>query len=166
LNLGLTGKADVVEFHKLEESEVLAGAGEAGVTAVLLDGVPGLWKPYPVEYKVGKLRSERAYEVQLCGQALCLEEMLGATIHSGAIYFGKTARRMEIVLDDQLRAETAAAATLLHQILASRVTPKAKYGKKCPKCSLLDLCMPKTTEGTRRVKAYLKSAIRDMGDAS
>jgi CRISPR-associated exonuclease Cas4 len=159
LSLGLTGKADVVEFHRAEESEDVAGTREMAVTSVRLDGVPGLWKPYPVEYKVGKLRSERAYEVQLCGQALCLEEMLGVTIPTGAIYFGKTARRMEIILDTQLRRETVSAATLLHQILASRVTPKAKYGKKCPQCSLLDLCMPKATEGTRRVKSYLKSAI-------
>jgi CRISPR-associated exonuclease Cas4 len=167
LSLGLTGKADVVEFHKVEESEVVAGAGEGGVTAVRLDGVSGLWKPYPVEYKVGKLRSERAYEVQLCGQALCLEEMLGVKIPAAAIYFGKTARRMEIILDMQLRGETAAAAALLHQIFASRVTPQAKYGKKCPKCSLFDLCMPRATEGTRKVKAYLKSAIRDItGDDS
>lgn len=164
-SLGLIGKADVVEFHRVEETEVLAADGEPETKGIRLEGVTGLWKPYPVEYKVGKLRSERAYEVQLCGQGLCLEEMLGVTVPMGAIYFGKTGRRMEVALDTQLRSETEAAAERLHEILTSGSTPKAKYGKKCSQCSLLDLCMPKVSGGTRKVESYLKRSIRmQIGD--
>lgn len=159
LSLGVTGEADVVEFHRVKSLERIAEIGEEESTGIPLDGVSGIWRPYPVEYKVGKLRCERAYEVQLCGQAICLEEMLGVDVPAGAIYFGKTARRLEVPFDHHLRAETESAAKLLHEILSSAATPKAKYGKKCPQCSLLDVCMPKVTERASRVKSYLSRAM-------
>lgn len=160
VSLGVTGEADVVEFHKVGGPECLAQIGGGEATGIPLEGVAGIWKPYPVEYKVGKLRCERAYEVQLCGQAICLEEMLGVDVPAGAIYFGKTARRLEVAFDHRLRAETESAAKLLHSILSSGVTPKAGYGKRCPQCSLLEVCMPKVTGRVGRVKSYLSRAIR------
>ncbi|MFQ5752814.1 MAG: CRISPR-associated protein Cas4, partial [bacterium] len=84
LVLGLIGKADVVEFHKAETG------------GVKLEGASGLWLPFPVEYKRGHLRHERSFEIQLCAQAICLEEMLGGNIPSGAIFYGKTRRRMDV----------------------------------------------------------------------
>jgi CRISPR-associated exonuclease Cas4 len=94
LRLGLSGKADVVEFHLVSDDNS---------NGTKLEGIQGLWTPFPVEYKRGRLRHEREFEVQLCAQALCLEEMLNVPIPSGALYYGKTARRLEVAFDESLR---------------------------------------------------------------
>ena len=133
LALGLVGKADVVEFHKTETG------------GVKLEGISGLWLPFPVEYKRGHLRPERSFEIQLCAQAICLEEMLGGNIPSGSIYYGKTRRRMDVVFDDRLRQETEATAKKVHELIESGLTPRAEYSKKCKKCSLIELCLPKAS---------------------
>lgn len=146
LILGLVGKADVVEFHKTE----LGG--------VKLEGASGLWLPFPVEYKRGYLRSERSFEIQLCAQALCLEEMLGGNIPSGAIYYGKTRRRMDVVFDKALRTETEEAAKKVHELIESGITPKAEYSKKCDKCSLVELCLPKASS---KASNYLAKAMEE-----
>jgi len=159
LQLGLTGQCDVVEFHKLPDRGP-ADDEEAGLpTGIALEGVQGLWRPYPIEYKSGKLRHERGYEVQLCAQALCLEEMLDVRINDGALFYGKTKRRLEISFDKKLRTETEVAAQELHRLVESRRTPKAKYQKKCRECSLLSVCMPKVTGVQKDVAAYLQKAI-------
>lgn len=154
LRLGLTGKADVVEFCRLPE-------GRAGVSFV---NVSGLWNPIPVEYKRGRLRHERGYEVQLCAQAICLEEMMNVEVGAGAIYYGKTRRRLEITFDEKLRRETERAAERLHELLASEGTPGAVHGPKCKSCSLLDLCMPGLTGKRRNVRGYLSKAIAEAGE--
>ncbi len=100
-------------------------------------------------------------KVQLCAQAMCLEEMLGVDVLQGAIFFGKTDKRLDLVIDQSLRSDTEAAAARLHEIVSSRVTPRAQYTKKCPKCSLLDVCAPKVMEGSRKVKSYLKRVITE-----
>ncbi len=147
LRLGLAGKTDVVEFHRLPELE--AGGAK-------LEGVDGLWRLYPVEYKRGRLRHEQSYAVQLCAQALCLEEMLGVAVPEGALFYGKTARRQVVAFDDGLRQETEKAAERLHELFLSRETPKAVYvKKKCRQCSLVDVCLPKQTGTSRSVSAYL-----------
>ncbi len=146
LRLGLAGIADVVEFHKVENG-------------IPLEGIGGLWYPTIVEYKRGKLRKEDGYEIQLCAQALCLEEMLGAKILSGEIYYGKTKRRLDIVFNEKLRRETEAAAAHLHDLLEGNVTPRAVWGPKCEKCSLVDLCLPKATGGKGSVEDYLKKVV-------
>ncbi len=160
LQLGLTGKADVVEFHR-----VGASLPETPVdnrpTSVSLPGATGLWRPYPVEYKRGRLRSDRSFEVQVCAQAICLEEMLEVRVERGAIFFGETARRLEVEFDADLRAETVTTALRLHEIMRSGITPQAKYENKCKKCSLLDLCMPKITSHRSRVHAYIRRMIRE-----
>jgi CRISPR-associated exonuclease Cas4 len=84
LKLGLTGVADVVEFHR----------GETGGVTIL--GKKGEWRPFPVEYKRGKPKKDSCDEVQLCGQAMCLEEMLGITIGSGALYYGSQHKRHDV----------------------------------------------------------------------
>ncbi len=97
LRLGLTGQADVVEFHEV-------GGGAEG--AVGLRNREGWWRPFPVEYKRGKPKADSCDEVQLCAQAMCLEEMLGVAIGGGALFYGTNRRRTEVRLDGALRGRT------------------------------------------------------------
>ena len=150
LILGLVGKADMVEFHKTETG------------GVKLEGVLGLWLPFPVEYKRGYLRHELSFAIQLCAQAICLEEMLGGHIPAGAIFYGKTRRRMDIIFDKALRAETENAARKVHDLIESGITPKAEYSKKCKQCSLLNLCIPKVR---RNASNYLMKAVDSASGA-
>ena len=151
LKLGLIGKADVVEFHRVTEDN----------TGAQLEDVPGLWQPMPVEYKRGALRKEEGYEIQLCAQALCLEEMLNSGIPSGAIYYGKTKRRLDIAFNEKLRAETEAAIRRLHALLKRNSTPQAVRGPKCERCSLIDICLPGATGGQRSAQTYLRQNIAE-----
>ena len=146
--LGLSGVADVVEFHR----------DEAGIT---LDGVKGYWRAFPVEYKRGILKHDISFEVQLCAQAICLEEMLDCSIEAGAVYYGKSRRRRDVHFTPMLRATTEEAAQKLHQLFDSKITPRAKYEKKCKSCSLYDICMPKITGIAKNVQHYLAKAGMD-----
>ncbi|HEX4959326.1 MAG TPA: CRISPR-associated protein Cas4 [Thermoanaerobaculia bacterium] len=132
LRLGLVGKADLVELHRASE-------GEAGAT---VPGIPGLWQPFPVEYKRGRPKPHHADEVQLCAQALCLEEMLGTPVPAGALFYGQTRRRHDVRFSANLRRETEEAAARLHHLLSSGITPKPVREPKCDQCSLIDLCLP------------------------
>ncbi|HEV8578944.1 MAG TPA: CRISPR-associated protein Cas4 [Thermoanaerobaculia bacterium] len=147
--LGLSGKADLVEFHRLAE-------GEAGA---VLAGFAGTWRPFPVEYKRGKPKAHRADEVQLCAQALCLEEMLGADVPAGALFYGQIRRRREVPFDASLRDLTEATAARLHRLIGSGATPPPVYESKCDKCSLLTVCMPAAPSHSAR--RYLERAVRD-----
>lgn len=98
---------------------------------------------YPIEYKHGTLRDEEEYKVQLCAQALCLEEMFEAHIPEGALFFISSHRRMVVPLDDALRDRTRQLARQLHEIRQDLSIPAAVYSTKCRRCSLLELCMPK-----------------------
>ena len=160
LRLGLTGKADVVEFHRRPDSGAASG-GEIGAlpAGVRLPGTRGLWQPFPVEYKRGRLRREEGYEVQLCAQALCLEEMLSVAVPVGAVFYGQPRRRLEVTFSEELRRQTESAAARLHELTRAGKTPQARYEKKCDSCSLLSLCMPKTTGGHKSVDRYLSSLI-------
>jgi len=137
---GLVGKADVVEFHKTDD---------------------GRWLPFPVEYKRGKPKADNCDKVQLCAQAICLEEMLNVVIPEGALFYGQTRRREDVVFDDALRTETEETARKVHELIKSGITPKADYSKKCESCSLLELCMPKTCGKTKSASKYLLSAVED-----
>ena len=160
LRLGLTGKADVVEFRRLPEAETPPGAEGEGLPAgVPLPGARGFWQPFPVEYKRGRLRREEGYEVQLCAQALCLEEMLSVAVPVGAVFYGQPRRRLEVVFSEELRRETESAAARLHELTEAGKTPPARYEKKCESCSLLTLCMPKTTGGHKSVGRYLAGIL-------
>jgi len=135
LMLGLIGKADAVEFHRMDD---------------------GMWMPSPVEYKRGKPKMDDCDKVQLCAQAICLEEMLNVEIKKSALYYGRTRRREDVVFDERLRRETEDTAKKVHALIESGVTPKAEYSKKCKKCSLYELCMPKVS---RKASNYLMKAI-------
>lgn len=158
--LGLSGKADVVEFHRLRDDEAASPSisGEKA-TAIPLAGGSGLWRPYPVDYKRGRMRHEEGFEAQLCAQALCLEEMLEVAVPEGALYYGKPRRRLVVVFDDVLREKTREAARRLHELIGSGHTPKARYEKRCESCSMLSVCMPKITGSRRSVQRYMAKAL-------
>ncbi len=149
LVLGLTGKADVVEFHRKETG------------GIKLEGVSGFWLPFPVEYKRGHLRRERSFEVQLCAQAICLEEMMNVAIPKGALFYGKTRRRQDVEFDRDLRMETEETSKKLHQLIASGITVKPDYSEKCKTCSLVHLCLPKTCSRKGSASRYLINALRE-----
>lgn len=143
LKLGLVAKTDVVEFHRIE--------GEKREE----------WHPFPVEYKHGKPKKDNSDKVQLCAQAMCLEEMLGVEIKEGAIFYGKIRRRQDVVFDEALRAETMETARKFHELVGSGLTPKGEYKTRCKNCSLMDLCLPKTTGKRRSIKGYLERAVKE-----
>lgn len=138
LRLGLIGKSDVVEFHKVEE---------------------GRWIPYPVEYKRGKPKVDDCDKVQLCAQAMCLEEMLNIEVPRGAIFYGRTRRRLDVEFDEALRRKTEDAAKKTHSLIDSGITPGPVYAKRCESCSLVAECLPKTLQKKRSVKNYLARVI-------
>ncbi len=142
--LGLIGMADVVEFH-------------VDPGGIVLPGSTQFWQPFLVEYKRGTLKHEFGYEVQLCAQALCLEEMLDlkTPISSGALFYGKSRRRLEINFDANLRIATEKAAHRLHVLIDGRITPPARYQKKCPHCSLYSYCKPEITGVNKKIDLYL-----------
>lgn len=142
LRLGLIGKADAVEFHRSRDGDV------------------DVWLPFPVEYKRGKPKRDRSDEIQLCAQALCLEEMLGLEIAAGALFYGTTRRRHDVAFDADLRTATETAAERLHRLIASGVTPPAVREPKCESCSLINLCLPAAPRrAARSVAAYLDGAL-------
>lgn len=139
LKLGLVGKADVVEFHRTGQ---------------------GAWQPFPVEYKRGRPKIEDWDRVQLCAQALCLEEMLGVTIPQGAIFYGMPRRREVVAFDVTLRARTVQAAEEVRELLDRGITPGPEYRKRCDNCSMFDLCLPKVIERGPSVEKYLHKETR------
>ena len=136
LRLGLIGVADVVEFHHQPDSTE---------------------QPFPVEYKRGRPKPGRCDEVQLCAQAMCVEEMLATPVASGAIFYGQPRRRLQVSFGTDLRDETEALAARLHLLQQSGHTPPPVYKKKCDHCSLLALCLPKAA--CKRASAYLHRAV-------
>jgi CRISPR-associated exonuclease Cas4 len=115
----------------------------------------------PVEYKRGKPKSHRADEVQLCAQAMCLEQMLGVTVSSGCLYYGEKKRRTVIQFDSPLRQLVTETAAALHAMIDSRKTPLAEYdSRRCDACSLIDLCQPKALRFKRGAAAWFSSALK------
>ena len=157
--LGLTGMTDVVEFVRKPECVI----GPFGPEALALEGVKGWWSPMPVEYKHGKPKAGNCDSVQLCGQALCLEEMLGVRINEGAMFYGLPRRRTSVAFDDKLRRETESLAVRLHECYKSGVTPAPVFGKKCKNCSLFDDCLPEITMSKTASGRYIASSLGELG---
>jgi len=149
LRLGLIGKADVVEFHRLS-SNPQSGIGNQK------------WLPFPVEYKRGKPKPDNCDQVQLCAQALCLEEMLDCEILQGALFYGKTRRRHDVHFDAALRKETEETAERVHELIRQGCIPKAEYVKKCKNCSLYEKCMPQKKSSYHSAKRYLANAMAEI----
>ncbi len=122
--LGIVGRADVVEFRKSTNA----------------DGSPDVM---PVEFKAGQPKEDVSDKVQLCAQAMCLEEMMNTQVKRGAFFYGKIRRRIQLEIDDGLRKQTEEIIAAVHDIISQKKVPAARYEKKCRNCSLLDICMPK-----------------------
>ena len=129
LALGVSGKADVVELR-------------AGV-------------PYPVEYKRGRPKAHRADEVQLCAQAVCLEEMFGVAVPEGALFYGETRRRTMVAFDPALRDLTARVAAETRAMLVAQATPPPVYMPACEECSLKEVCRPKRLEKPPQIAGWM-----------
>ncbi len=144
-SLGVSGQCDVVEFKKSEEGVSIFGWDEK-------------WLPFPVEYKRGQPKDGNFDAAQLCCQAMCLEEMLLCRIPSGALYYGETRRRTDIVFDEVLRGEVTAALEEMHQLYIRGYTPKVKPQKGCSACSIKEQCLPSLTR-TKTVTEYLEGSL-------
>lgn len=139
--LGVSGIADMVELHR----------------------VGGRWAAYPVEYKHGQPKSHRADEIQLCAQAMALEEMRGEEIAEGALFYGAVRRRQTVRFDAPLRQLTAEVATAVHALVRTGVTPPPVYTKACEACSLYDLCRPREIGAKMSAKAWLRAQLQELG---
>ncbi|MDX9873106.1 MAG: CRISPR-associated protein Cas4 [Clostridia bacterium] len=146
--LGLRGIADVVEFRREEEYDKN--------TTIWLENLTGWWRPYPVEYKRGRPKTDDRDAVQLCAQAISLEEMLKIKIDKGYLFYGQTRHRVEVSLDSVLRERVKVLAARMHVLLSESNTPKAQKGKHCSLCSLIDICQPNLTIRHKSVANYLK----------
>lgn len=145
--LGVSGQCDVLEYHQ-------------GSTGIPIQGKEGLWQPYPVEYKRGSPREDTGDTLQLCGQAMCLEEMLCCDIPEGALYYGEIRRRVAVPFTEELRDQVRDLLRQMHDLYQRGYTPKGKPSKACNACSLKELCLPKLMK-TRSVAAYLAEAMED-----
>ena len=146
--LGLSGQCDVVEFRKSADG-------------IRLNEKEGLWLPYPIEYKRGEPKTNACDALQLCAQAMCLEQMLCCKIEEGALYYGQTKRRQVVPLTADLRKRVEEMAEEMHAYARRGCTPKVKPTKGCNACSLKDICLPRLQKsGT--VAAYLKKNLEDM----
>ena len=145
--LGVSGSCDVVEFRRDPGGIPLAGR-------------EGLWKPFPVEYKRGRPKEHDADTLQLCCQAMCLEEMLCCPVPEGSLYYGETRRRTPVRFSPELRRQVQSAAEEMHQLFRRGHTPKARPGKFCGACSLKELCLPQLIR-RESVSDYLNRAMEE-----
>jgi CRISPR-associated exonuclease Cas4 len=144
--LKVTGVCDVVEFHESEDG-------------IHLFRYEGNWIPYPIEYKKGKPKPNNADELQLCGQAMCLEEMLLCHISSGSLFYGETRRRVTVDFTENLRKQVEKMLGEMHDLWKKGYTPNVKVQKGCNACSLKEICMPKLGK-IKSVQAYIEERLK------
>lgn len=157
LRLGLVGNADIVEFER-DGDNVAEGGTERGMRVT------------PVEYKRGRPKKDDSDRVQLCAQALCLEEMLNVSVAAGEIFYGQKRRHTPVVFDVRLRELTEATSRRLQELIASGRTPIARVEPKCEKCSLIELCLPGVTglqrSATRVVDRFFTASLTSDGPST
>lgn len=144
-NLGISGKCDVVEFHKNEKG-------------VSIFGWEGKWLPFPVEYKRGEPKQDNCDILQLCAQAICFEEMLLCEVSKGALFYGEPKRRTNILFTSELRDEVKRATEEMHRLYKKGYTPKVKPSNACKACSLKEVCLPVLLKN-QSVDKYLKEKL-------
>ena len=144
-SLGLSGQCDVVEFHQDENG-------------IDLFGYEGKWNIVPVEYKRGTVKENNADELQLCAQAVCLEEMFQMDIPEGFLYYGENRRRHQVEFTSELRSEVERTTDKMHEMFRRGHTPGAKPSKQCKSCSLENLCLPKLQK-SGDVRKYIEKNI-------
>ncbi len=149
--LGISGICDVVEFHRSEEG-------------IFLHSYEGLWQPYPIEYKKGEPKQDQIDELQLCAQAMCLEEMLLCQIPKGSLFYGENRRRTEIEFNDSLRNQVQLMTKEMHELMQKGYTPKSKLQKGCNACSLKEICVPKLIK-TETVSDYIRKRLMEDSNA-
>ena len=145
--LGLSGQCDVVVFQQADEG-------------IPLHGETGRWRVFPVEYKRGRPKAHQADELQLCAQAMCLEEMLCCSIPEGALFYGEPRRRTVVFFTPELRETVRRDSDEMHQLYHRGHTPKAKPSKSCSACSLKELCLPQLVR-RESVQTYLRRAMEE-----
>jgi CRISPR-associated exonuclease Cas4 len=145
--LGVSGICDVVEFHRSEKG-------------IPLFSYDGYWQPYPVEYKKGEPKPNCADELQLCAQAMCLEEMLLCEIPQGSLFYGETRRRTNVEFTDGLRTQVRDMLLEMHDLWKKGYTPKVKPQKGCNACSLKEICVPKLTK-SKLVTSYIEANLME-----
>ncbi len=145
--LGLSGFCDVVEFQENPEG-------------IKLYKHRGVYLPVPIEYKRGKPKENGEDELQLCAQAMCLEEMLACQIMKGYLFYGETKRRTEVFFSDELRESVRNMTEEMHQMYHRNYTPKVKTGPQCKSCSLKELCLPKLCKN-KKVAEYIDKRLKD-----
>ncbi len=145
--LGLNGICDVVEFTKNSDG-------------VPLFGTEGKWLPCPIEYKRGKPKDNPADRLQLCCEAMCLEEMLACSkIESAYLYYFEIGHRVEVLLDEELRSLAKSMSEEMHEYYRRGYTPNVRKSKSCNSCSLKDLCVP---EAYKDAAAYLQKRLEEL----
>lgn len=143
--LKLTGVCDVVEYHKSSKG-------------IPINGYDGMWDVVPVEYKHGHPKTIDADRLQLCAQAIALEEMLVCDINSGFLYYGEIRRREQVLFTNDLRAKVKSMAEEMCKYYMRGYTPIVKKSSNCNMCSLKDICLP-IVENKRNVKQYILENI-------
>ncbi|MCI1659703.1 MAG: CRISPR-associated protein Cas4 [Bifidobacterium psychraerophilum] len=143
--LGITGICDVVEFRTSPDG-------------VRLQQREGTWNPYPIEYKHGVTKTMDADRLQLCAEAMCLEEMLACKIPEGALFYRQTRRREVVSIEDSLRSEVKRLLTNMHEMYSRGLTPRAKRKHACNACSLKDLCLPQL-DRAESAKSYIEQYV-------
>lgn len=147
VELGISGECDIVEFHKSKNG-------------ISINGYDSLWLPYPVEYKRGKTKLDDCDRLQLCAQAVCLEEMLCVKIDSGALFYGEPRRREVVDFTLELRTKLTDIVKSMHEIFSRKYTPNATKRKCCQNCSIKDLCLPELGgKDETSVKKYMEAHI-------
>ena len=158
MTLGVVGKADVVEFHLTDAQH--ANVIDETLAAEHRKGKSHYWVPFPVEYKRGKPKQDKSDIVQLCAQAICLEELTGLEVPAGALFYGKKRKRQPVSFDQNLRWETETTARQLHELIASGRTPLPVYSKKCESCSFIDVCLPEAISKQGQVENYYAAMLK------
>lgn len=150
--LGVFGIADVVEYQQVDDVK----------NCVRIHGQKGCWKPCPVEYKRGKGKVEDVDRIQVCAQAICLEEMNDIDIEIAYIYYGMPRRREEVILSPTLKHKTLLTAKEMHKTYTEGLTPlKLKAQKGCTLCSLKEKCMPSISK-RQTVAAYMNRHLAEI----
>lgn len=145
--LGFSGIADLLE---------LTAAQDQNNNTIEVPKYPGKWTVYPIEYKHGKPKHDDVDEVQLCAQAMCLEEMYGIVIHEGAFFYESIRRRFPIVFTNELREQVRNYSSMMHEIFDLGITPQAEFHSHCRSCSLNDKCFVNSMKRATSVNHYLK----------
>ena len=149
------------EFRARPTQSSFAQANPSDPGGVALDGKPGRWLPSPVEYKRGKPKTQICDLVQVCAQALCLEETFGIAIPAGALFYATPRRRQEVAFTAELRGQTERLCARMQALYGRRETPPPVYTKGCENCSLKNICLPRTLAEPRDVRAYLAGAMKE-----